>query len=338
MLRRTFRVLLIAIGSILLAGPVRAQIPAGDTASAAAAVTVRPMPTKLRVQIELRAYGKTPEVALQNLAAQRAAAIARLKQLKADAASTAFGIPRVNAAAPAGYGGPAAGMSRRKLILARPRTRRTPGNGAAGAVSRRSYSWPPLIPVHPRPRLAGVCRHSSHGWSHSCTEARDEESRSAVVYGIRDAKGRLAVGGRRSRPTRGRGGANPRKTQRQPILAGAAAAEKLSPEEQRQSRNSSGPDAARAEPLRRNLCFTRFPPGSTPPTVTIGPAPSGPPSPSPVPTFIFVATLSAAERKAAIAKAFTLAKRDIENLAEAAGMKLGTIARARAALGGPATW
>ena len=283
-------------------GAGRAQSPANNTASAAAAVTVRPMPTKLRVQIELRSYGKTPEVALQNLAARRAAAIARLKQLKADAASIAFGIPRVEPATPAGYSGPTTGVAPGYAGPAYS----SPAPAAPGLPTASGWAAPrptdgPVPAPKPATKRAVLRLYLASGtlradWR---LEAGDPDQLAAVAARIRD-------------------------NAKAADLAGAAAAEKLSPEEQEAIEEL---EMGMTTPGPIPYGGTYFPPGSTPPTVTSGPAPGGPPSRSPVPTFIFVATLSAAERKAAIAKAFTLAKRDVENLAEAAGMKLGTIAR-----------
>jgi uncharacterized protein YggE len=57
-----------------------------------------------------------------------------------------------------------------------------------------------------------------------------------------------------------------------------------------------------------------------PPTVAFGAQSAGDP------VFVYVAVLSDAERKAALASAFARAKKDAAELAEAAGMKLGPLA------------
>ena len=69
MLQRMFCVLSIAMGSILSAGPAWAQtLPDNMVAPPPPSACGRRR--RSCVQIELRSYGKTPEVALQNLAAR----------------------------------------------------------------------------------------------------------------------------------------------------------------------------------------------------------------------------------------------------------------------------
>ncbi len=303
MLQRMFCVLSIAMGSILSAGPAWAQTLPDNMVGAAAAVSVRPAPTKLRAQIELRSYGKTPEVALQNLAARRAGAIARLKQLKADAASISFGIPRVEVAAPAGYGGQTTGAV---------------PPGASPYAAPPSY-YPSAAPA--APGWAGPARPTLEPPVAPNSAPKKAVPRLYMAAGTLRADWRLeASAGDQLAALAARIRENVKATD----LAGAAVAQKLSPEEQEAIEELEiGLTPPSSPPTYAPGVY--LPPGSVPPVVTV--APGGTVSRFPAPTFLFVATLSAAERKAAIAKAFALARADVESLAEAAGMKVGTIAR-----------
>jgi hypothetical protein len=308
---RTFRVLLIAIGSLLSAGANAAQSPPDNTVSAAAAVTVRSLPTKLRMQIELRSYGKTPEVALQNLAARRAAAVARLRQLKADAASVSCGIPRVEAATPAAYGAP---------TINGPTSNFVPG--ASPYTVPPAYSAPPPA----APGWAEPPRPVDGPAPAPKPATKKAVPRLYVASGSLRADWRLEAG---DADRLAAAAARIPENVKAADLAGAAVAQKLTPEEKEAVEEF---EMRQMPPTSSPYVMPDSPTGSVPPALGTAPALTittswGVASRSPAPTFVFVATLSAAERKATIAKAFALAKADVETLAEAAGMKVGPIAR-----------
>jgi uncharacterized protein YggE len=102
---------------VLCAGMAAVAVAQQDdagTVNGQGMVTLRPKPTHLRAQMQLRAQGKTVEQALERLKARREEAIAKLKTLKADEGSVSSGNPSIYKGpwpyygVPMAYGVPAA--------------------------------------------------------------------------------------------------------------------------------------------------------------------------------------------------------------------------------------
>ncbi|MEN6457774.1 MAG: SIMPL domain-containing protein [Thermoguttaceae bacterium] len=98
MSRRVVGALLVTLCCLSFTGRMQAAEPSLATVSGTGMVSVSLTPTWLRTQIPLRAYGKTPRMAIQNLETRRKAIVARLKEQMADPKSIAFGTPRVGLA------------------------------------------------------------------------------------------------------------------------------------------------------------------------------------------------------------------------------------------------
>jgi uncharacterized protein YggE len=176
---RAFLAFWIALGSLLLIGPAPAM--AGEsTVSGSGTVTLRPMPTRLRLQVQLRSYGKTAEAALKNLKTRREAAVAELTALKADAASIWFSIPQTAPAAPAVpvvYGVPIA----RPLVP-------VPVEPSAGSPPPAT---PPPVEVRPappsmKPQLPPLLVASTTLRAEWPLEKADPEQLAAAVTAIRE--------------------------------------------------------------------------------------------------------------------------------------------------------
>ena len=108
MIRHVVLALFIGIGLLSLADSTAAQSDSASTVAGSARVHVQPKPNRLRLQVELRAYGSTADAALNNLQTRCDAATAQLKTIEADAASIAYSIPKSGAPSENVFRGPVA--------------------------------------------------------------------------------------------------------------------------------------------------------------------------------------------------------------------------------------
>jgi uncharacterized protein YggE len=110
MLQRTFSTLTAFVCAAGVASAARAAAPPATVAGTGEA-SVRIVPTKLRMQVEIEAHGKTAELAIERLKARREAVAEKLQAIGAEKESIKFGDPSVNkvapAAGPVGYSAPA---------------------------------------------------------------------------------------------------------------------------------------------------------------------------------------------------------------------------------------
>jgi uncharacterized protein YggE len=273
--QRTFGALLIALCSATFAGPAAAAEGSDATVHGSATVTLHPAATRLRMQMQLRAFGKTPEAALENLKARREAAVARLKSLGADAASISVSTPRVGPAAkaapPVMYTAPVPAGGQPPVVQP-PTIAPEPGN------------YNPFAPRTDPAKRPSICTAS--------TTVRAEWTLPHV--GESSERAALAAAGIME------------KVRSMPVDAGAP--QKLSAEE-KEIVEEVEMGLAQAAPT--------YSPYAAPHTVwTSGPAGA---------VFVYVAVLSDEQRKAALAAAYLQAKTDAAELAEAAGMQLGSI-------------
>ena len=89
--RRFAALLVVALGTVWLSSTVQAQPAAKEgTVIASGSESVRVPPTLLRLEVQLRGNGETAEKAVEQLKKRRKAAIARLKDLKAEETSIRY--------------------------------------------------------------------------------------------------------------------------------------------------------------------------------------------------------------------------------------------------------
>ncbi len=279
MLQRTFCTLLIALSSCLSAGPAAATEGSDGTVSGSATVIVRPAATRLRMQMALRAYGKTPQAAMENLKSRREAAVARLKALGADPASISFGAPWVGPAAKA--------ASAVSPILSAPPATYAPvpaDGGSAPPLPEPSVALPPAprAKAAKRPPLFTASTTLRAEWPLP-PAGEGPERLAAAAAEIQEKVGSADLAS-----------AGPQKL---------SAEEQELIEEAQMGLTPPGP-AGQLYPAQPSSGWTTAPAG---------------------PAFVFVAALSDAQRKAALADACARAKQDAAELAEAAGMQLGPI-------------
>ncbi|MEN6449391.1 MAG: SIMPL domain-containing protein [Thermoguttaceae bacterium] len=156
------------------------------TLSSSGSITVRPAPTRLRMQVQLRAYGKTPAAAAENLKIHRDAAVERLKELKADPASVSFGTPRVGPAvrtAPVAYAVP--------VVTAGTYTPAVPTLAPAVSPSRptRESKTPPMLIATTTLRAEWALPPAKEGSDRLAAAAAEIEQRvraGAIDAGVKD--------------------------------------------------------------------------------------------------------------------------------------------------------
>ena len=107
--RRFAGLLVVALAAVLLSTTVRAAPPKEGTIAASGLESVRVQPTLLRLEVQLRATGATAEKAVEQLKTRRKAAIAKLKDLKAEEGSVRFTSTVLTRNATPGYGPPGSG-------------------------------------------------------------------------------------------------------------------------------------------------------------------------------------------------------------------------------------
>ncbi len=95
MLYRVARNALAVLLTLLLPEIGRAQPTSESTVTGHGEVTIRPLPTALRVSRQINASGGSVEAALKRLAQRRQAAVKKLEELQADSASISFSRPGV---------------------------------------------------------------------------------------------------------------------------------------------------------------------------------------------------------------------------------------------------
>ena len=100
MFYRVARNALALLLTLLLPEIVRAQTAGESTVTGNGEVTIRPLPTALRMSVELQAKGSSIEVALKRLSQRRQAAVEKLEALEADAPSISFSRPGVSKVSP----------------------------------------------------------------------------------------------------------------------------------------------------------------------------------------------------------------------------------------------
>jgi hypothetical protein len=267
-------VLLGVLASVIWGVPASAQmLPYDGGVSGSAKITLRPKPTKLRLQMELWSYGNSVDAALRNLKSRRDAATGKLKVLKAEEASISWSIPRTGAPAAAAV---------TATVPSTVTTYQVSPDGSYRAYNAPSLSGD-LRPVAPNekpiprrlPQFFVMSATLRADWT---LDASDPDRIAAMAEAIRAKVAAANLGG---------------------------SPQKLSPEEQEIAEDA---EMARSR--------------QSPPGVSITPPPDGEHA---GPVFVFVATISDAERKAALASGYTRARKRAAELARAAGKELGEI-------------
>ena len=119
MLLRVYRILSVALCVTVFSSPASAGEGTEATVSGSGVATLRTAPSRLRMVMALQAVGESPRAVLKNLKTKCEAAVAKLKNLKADEESISFEVPRVT-------------------VMGR-------------AIATPAYSSPALMPVAPTP-------------------------------------------------------------------------------------------------------------------------------------------------------------------------------------------
>jgi uncharacterized protein YggE len=286
MLHRVLFVLAMGMGVLWLADSASAQIGSNDVVFAAGKIRLQPTPNKLRMQVDIRAYGLTADAALKHLKARRAAATAQLRELNADAASICFsaaraGLPQTVYASPVAsaavsYATPVAST----FVPASPAMATTSVAPPAAVYTSSGPSAVPgsSSPAKPRTQLFVAATTLKADWP---LQGADADEIVAMAEAIRQRA--MAVD-----------------------LAGSKMThDPLSPEEQELTEEAE----------------MRFSGPLGPGASTVPPAGA-----KSQPAFVYVAVLSDKQRKTMLADAYASTKNNATELAEAAGMKLGALA------------
>jgi uncharacterized protein YggE len=288
MLLRVFVALSVGVGLLCSTKLAQAQNVLGDVVSGTAQARLQPNPTKLRMTMEIRSYGVTVDAAIKNLKLRRAAALAELKKLDADAASIAFSIPRAGAVMPGSQasqpypGGFATPVAPTDVVppiasspegyapnyVPAPMPMAAPARGPS-ARNSAGKAPPPLFTASTALKVE---------WS---LEGRQADEIAAAAAAIR--KRVLAAD-----------------------VTGDKQAHELTPEQQELVEESNM--------VPQNRFSPPMPPSLTPSDGRSSPA------------FAYVAVLSEEQRKRIKSNAYTQAKKEAEELAEAAGKHLGELA------------
>jgi len=285
-------------GWLLILGLSTATVAAETTeatVSGTGEVTLRPVPTMLRVRVELSSQGGTVEMALARLQQRREAAMAKLKASEADADSIQFDHPIVSKISP--FGPPTAirpvpGPHSTPVPAPYQSTRPAygpPSSTYAAPVPAPPASWTRVVKVPPLYRASTTL---SVDWP-LAAENMDE-----VLVASEALKKKIAAAD----------------------LAGAKQPDQLTPEQQ---------EILEEAAVRPSAYETSLPQPVVGPTIGPGVVydPYGPPQAVPNGVqFLFVARISPEQRKAALAKAFAKAKAQAEEMAGAAGRDLGPLA------------
>lgn len=135
--------------------------PGDTTLASEGAATLRPRPTALRVQVELRAYGSSVKVALERLAGRRQRAFQKLEKLGAEKGRIVLGSPEVVQLTPldASPAGPRVARVRRASLAMAPQA-------TARAAAGRPWTRTRLVaePKRAEGRLFGAARRLTADW------------------------------------------------------------------------------------------------------------------------------------------------------------------------------
>jgi hypothetical protein len=291
---RVLLALFVGFGLLLPADSASAQFETGSTVSGSARSHFQPKPNKLRMQVELRCYGSTIEAALKNLKTRRDTAAAEIKKLSTDPASICFSVPRA--------GMPQAMTSTFGAVVAAGPFM-TPGPVVYAPPATYAPSLAPNVPIPaegtpadaPPPVVV----------SPTPTRKADAKPRPSLFVATTMLKAEWPLEGADADAVIVDAEAIRQKAMSMDLTGAKAAREQLSPEEQ---------EIAEETEMR-------------PPQPANGFAPSLPmTAATSQPVFVYVAVLSAKQRKAMLVDACAAAKEDAVALAEAAGTQLGTIA------------
>jgi uncharacterized protein YggE len=299
MLRRVFCALLVGVAIGWFVELACGEDGSGGTISASGKARLQVKPNKLRVQVELRCYGGTVEAALKSLKMRREAAGAQLKKLKADATSISFSIPRAGAPQ-ATAPGSVVGYSVVSPAYA------APSSYAAAVPPPTVYAPPAATPLAPPP-IATDPAPAVEPAEPSPTPPRavPVKPRPSLFVATTTLRAEWLLQGDDADAVIAAAEAIRQKVTAVDLTGGKLVHDKLSPEEQ---------ELAEEVEMR-----TARP---------VDPSASSPflPEAKPQLAFVYVAVLSDKQRKAMLAEACAAARRDAAELAEAAGMKLGSIA------------
>jgi uncharacterized protein YggE len=317
-MRRLHWALSVVAAALLLGGSAAAKEENGENVvSSTGVVVLHPAPTGFRVQMELRSFGKTADAALANLKARREAAAEQLKKLGVDPASIVFAVPRAAAieppsAMPPTYSAPLAPAPSYSPALVPPSAAPAPDSSAdpfgtsvettpIQAITP-GYAAPPPTATYPsaprssrnskkRPPLFAAVTTLRADWRLTETDPDRIASLTAAIC----EKVKAA-----DLPNAGK--------------------QNISPEEQELIEESGMGLSSSVAPGYASPASSAWSPYASPASPAWSPQPRFAGS-----AFSFVATISDAQRQAAVAKAFAQAKKDAADLAAAAGMQLGPI-------------
>jgi uncharacterized protein YggE len=295
-------ILLAGLCLVLLPQSALAQPAEWGTVSGVGSATLRPKPTKLRVQMSLQSYGKSVESALERLKVRRETVAGKLRAMKAAKESISFGGPSVVKIAPGGAPGyspmavpPSLPGEAVPVLPATPLVP-VPAPEAAPAPAPPPTFAPATVrkPVVADNLKAATAPEPRELFSATATvtaewplDAETTEQALATAEAIRK---RIAAAD----------------------LTSTKGADKLSAEEQELLEESRGGGTTTVTPQ------PMFAPA--PSVAYVEPSGAGNSQP-----FQYVAPISAQQRKAALAEAFVKAKTQAAEVAEAAGGKLGPI-------------
>jgi len=311
----------LAVSSIALLSTVTPQRAAGEgTVTGNGEVTLRPLPSVLRMQVQLQSRGSTVEAALARLKDRHESAVEKLKTLEADLQTITFGPPAVSKVSafpvPASPYSPSSAPS----LVPMPSTPSPPRSYPAPSTYP-STAYPPPPPVSPRPvNVPSLFNASATLTVDLPLDADDLERALIVAEGLK-------------------------KKIRAADVAGIKEPDQLSLEENEIAEEAAGTAVPHSPPVAVYAPSSPMyrPPSTEHAPVTEPPQPARYPTqsagyvPAPAPTwvpsppqrhtaqFFFVATISPQQRKEALAGAFAKARAKARELAEAAGLELGPL-------------
>ncbi len=310
MFRQIARFVLTALLIALSPGYARAQAVLGGTVSGRGTVKLRPVPTALRMQMQFRARGSTAEKALARLKDRRQGVAEKLKTLGADVQTIAFGPPSLRKIAP--FDAPAYSVP-----MPYPSTGYPPGPGTSLAPAlppAPTYRGPapvyspqspmarapqPYAPPSSRPRRVEVPSAFTASATLTVDWSLQGDGLEQVLIAAEALKEKILAAD----------------------LKNIGAPENLSTDEL-QAEEIAEEAAGRT---RRYVPVTTFDGGTTGPYESVRWFSWGTTEPDAA-QFLFVATISPQERKAAMAEAFAKAEANARELVEAAGKQLGPLA------------